>query len=228
MSTVEAWHFLRDDNCLQFAPYTKVEVGQTLVFDGEPVLCEQGYHASLRAIDALRYAPGAIICRARMGGTIVHGDDKLVATERTVLWMADATNTLHECACQFAEEALRGVKVDDPRSHAAIDAKRKWVRGEITDAELAAARDAAWVAAAAAAAARDAAWAAAAAAAAARDVAWVARDAAAAAWDAAWVAAAAAAAAWDVAWVARDAAAAAWDAQNTILERELMKLGGTA
>ena len=117
---------------------------------------------------------------------------------------------LHEFACRCAEYALSFVDNPDPRSIAAIEAKRKWLRGEIKDKELraarAAARDAAW------AAALDAAWDAAGAAAMA--TAWAAaRDAAgaaarAAAWDAAWDAAGAAAraAAWDA------ARAAAWDA----------------
>ena len=74
---------------------------------------------------------------------------------------------LHEFACRCAEHALSFVESHDPRSIAAIVAKRKWLRGEITDAEL----DAAWYAAMDAArdavlaaaqdAARDAAWAAA-------------------------------------------------------------------
>ena len=82
---------------------------------------------------------------------------------------------LHEFACRCAEYALSFVDNPDPRSIAAIEAKRKWLRGEITDMELraamaaardaamAAARDAAWAAAwnATGAAARDAAWAAA-------------------------------------------------------------------
>ena len=54
---------------------------------------------------------------------------------------------LHEFACRCAEYALSFVKNPDPRSIAAIEAKRKWLRGEITDAELYAARDAAWYAA---------------------------------------------------------------------------------
>ena len=62
---------------------------------------------------------------------------------------------LHEFACRCAEYALSFVKSPDPRSIAAIEAKRKWLRGEITDVELYAARVAARVAA------RDAAWAAA-------------------------------------------------------------------
>jgi len=196
VSTVEAWHFLPNDGRLRFPPHEKVEVGVTLKIDGSPILCERGFHASIRAIDALNYAPGTRVCRVRLGGEIIHGDDKLVATERTVLWMADATNTLHECACLFAEEALRVAKVDDPRCHAAIDAKRKWLRGEIDDDAMSAAEAAARLAAesAATSAARLA--------------------ARSAAESAARSAARAAARAWSAAELA----------QNTTLERELMKL----
>lgn len=69
--------------------------------------------------------------------------------------------TLHEFACRCAEEALKLVKNPDPRSVAAIEAKRRWLRGEIGDEELAAAWAAARAAARAATdAARAAAWAA--------------------------------------------------------------------
>ena len=109
---------------------------------------------------------------------------------------------LHEFACRCAEYALSFVEGSDPRSIAAIEAKRKWLRGEITDAELAAACDAAWDAA------HDAAMYAAriAARVAAQDVAWV--IARVIAQDAAWAAAKAAAndAALDTACAARDAA----------------------
>ena len=43
---------------------------------------------------------------------------------------------LHEFACRCAEYALSFVESPDPRSIAAIVAKRKWLRGEITGAEL--------------------------------------------------------------------------------------------
>ena len=49
---------------------------------------------------------------------------------------------LHEFACRCAEYALSFVDNHDPRSIAAIKAKRKWLRGEITDVELCAAWDA--------------------------------------------------------------------------------------
>ena len=93
----------------------------------------------------------------------VSAADKLWAVLREEL--IDAS-VLHEFACRCAEEALKLVDNPDPRSVAAIEAKRKWLRGEIGNDALQAARVAAWAAAwdAASAAAWDAAWAASAAA----------------------------------------------------------------
>ena len=86
--------------------------------------------------------------------------DRLWAVLREEFVPADI---LHEFACRCAEKAMALVRNPDPRSIAAIEAKRKWVRGEITSDELAAAQAAAWAAAQYAAqyAARDAAQAAA-------------------------------------------------------------------
>ena len=96
---------------------------------------------------------------------------------------------LREFACVCAECALTLIDNPDPRSIKAIEVKRAWLRGEATDGELAAARDAAWSAARDA--ARDAA----------SDAATVARAAAWAACDAAW-------AACPAAWTASEAG---WD-----------------
>ena len=216
-----AWHFLRDDQKLKYPPYTLVEVGQKLTVDPPLILCNWGLHASKRAIEALRYAPGPIACRVELSGEILEDDDKVCATERTVLKMIDATNILHEFACWCAEQALlqerEAGREPDPRSWAAVDAKRKWLRGEITDSELAAVWAAAWAAARAATRVAARAAAGAAASAAARTAAWD------TAWDAAKAAAgaAASAAARTAAWTAaRDAAR---DAQNTQLEKMLLE-----
>ena len=87
---------------------------------------------------------------------------------------------LYEFACLVAESLLQAERAEgrepDVRSWAAIEARRSWLRGEIDDTTLAAARAAAWDAARVA--SRDAA-ARAAARAAAGDVAWVATRAAA-------------------------------------------------
>ena len=115
----------------------------------------------------------------------VSNEDKLWAVLREEFIDAPV---LHEYACRCAEYALTFVREPDSRSIAAIEAKRKWLRGEISNDDLTAAWAAAWAACDAAnAAARAAAW---------------------AAWDAAaWAARAAAWDAWDAAvWAARAAA----------------------
>ena len=216
--TLDGWHFaaatLRDGRPLP-------KRGDILTHDGPVVPCESGLHMSVRAIDALTHAPGAMVARVRISGEVVaHGNDKWAASRREMLTdYVDATRVLHEFGCWCATNAMdvceaRGVAVD-PRSRNAVVVKRRWLDGKATAEDLAAARaalrDAAWPAA------RDAAWAAARAAAwaAARDAARAAamdatRDGDAAAWDAAW----------DPAW------AAARDAQNTELERMLSELVG--
>ena len=160
-----AWHFtdgmtLRDGQTLV--------VGKTYHHEGGVKICESGYHASRRLFGALRWAPGTQLSRVECWGDVEEQDDKLVARNRKVLWTIDATMILHEFTCRVAEQILAKVETPDPRSLAAIDAKRKWMRGEITDDQLdaarsaaeSAARSAAWSAAGLAAwyAARSAAW----------------------------------------------------------------------
>lgn len=67
-------------------------------------------------------------------------DDKFFAVLREELIPAPI---LHEFACRCAERALARVDNPDPRSVAAIAAKRAWLKGEITDEQLGAARGAA-------------------------------------------------------------------------------------
>ena len=98
----------------------------------------------------------------------VSNEDKLWAVLREEFIDAPV---LHEYACRCAEYALTFVREPDSRSIAAIEAKRKWLRGEISNDDLTAARaaadaaraaaDAAGTAADAAAWTADAAWAAA-------------------------------------------------------------------
>lgn len=103
---IEAWHFLPDDRRMQFGRRQRVIPGKTYRVRGDPVLCEHGLHASRRAIDALTYAPGNVVCRVRVSGAIIEDTDQLVASARAVLWMADATDTLRAfarwCALEVA------------------------------------------------------------------------------------------------------------------------------
>ena len=165
MKKILAWHFT---DGLKLRDGQKLIEGKTYTFEGTPKLCMRGYHASRKAIDALTYAPGCQISRVELWGKVQEDENKLVAQNCTVLWTADATMILHEFACQCAEVALANIKNPDPRSVAAIETKRRWMRGEATDEELSATHDAAW----------DAAWEVA------QDAAWSAAQSA--AWSAAW------------------------------------------
>lgn len=141
-----AWHFLKERGQLRGGSPAADPAGVER-FEGELRLCKAGLHASISALDALVFAPGAIIRRVECLGDVVSEPDKLVCSERRVLWTADATETLHEFACWCAERALdrqeaAGCRVD-PRSRNAIAVKRAWLRGEATDATLAAASAAA-------------------------------------------------------------------------------------
>jgi len=158
-----AWHFLTEDRRLGNGDGRLVVVGETLESADQPVLCQSGMHASARAMDALIYAPGPVVCRVVLLGDVVFGNDKLVATHRSCIAMDDASDLLHEFSCWCAESALthwekRNKKKADKRSWYAIKTKRQWLSGKASDEELysawaaarAAARAAAWAAARAA------------------------------------------------------------------------------
>jgi hypothetical protein len=232
------WHFLPDDGCLRFGTKEKVKAKHTLILppDTKLIPCEIGFHASKRALDALHYAPGSIICRVTLHGEkIPHGNpiDKYCAHGRTVLQMANAEEVLRifarKCALsvihlwEAPQVVIDYLNTGDEKLRAAAwaaarDAARDAARNAARDAARDATRNAAWAAA----------WYAA------RNAAWdAARNAA---WDAAWDATrnAAWAAAWYAAWYAARAAArdaarnaawdAAWGARNIIFEELLTTL----
>jgi len=164
---VKAWHFvgdrLRDGSQIP-------KDGKTLVYPGQPILCERGLHASLSPFYALQYAPGNTLCLVECGGTVLHSGDKLVCTERTILARMDAEPLLRQFARSQAlavlhlweppQVVLDYLMGDDAAGDAAGDAA--WAAA--WDAARAAAWAAAWDAARAAAgdaagdAARAAAW----------------------------------------------------------------------
>ncbi|MHB1937026.1 MAG: DUF7666 domain-containing protein [Acidobacteriaceae bacterium] len=202
-----AWHFLDDDGLDRNG--NEVEIGQTTSVKGPIVICKHSLHWSERLIDALKYAPGSTLCRVEGWGDVERERDTGCSRHRKVLAKANIAPILHEFACRVAEQALQDAGVKDKRSWAAIETKRRWLAGDASDDELAAAEGAAWLAGDATtkelAAARSAAWMAA----------WESRTAAAEA--AAW-------AVWSARVVRSAAAEVARERQNTLLTQMVMEL----
>ena len=151
--TVFAWHFSSADCKLGNGDGRAIKVGKTLEVDCEPILCRQGLHASVKIIDALKYAPGPYLWRVKLGGTIVTGDDKLVATERTHLWGFDATDMLRKFARLCALDVVHLWDCPDVVKRF-LETGDESLRAAAWDATV----DAAWAAADSAWAAADAAW----------------------------------------------------------------------
>src|ERR1700679_2316067 len=115
--TVRAWHFALD--C----------AGVPVMRDGQPIVagavyevapplrpCLHGLHASELALSALVYAPGLWVSRVELGGEIVRRADRLCATRRRHLWVADARRIIAgwaawcaRCALPLVLEQHRGV-----------------------------------------------------------------------------------------------------------------------
>ena len=190
MKTITGWFFSKEDKLLHGDNRT-IKIGITHRVKGEIIPCQHGLHLSPKILDALKFAPGAIIYKVRGSGTIIpHGNpiDKYACSERTYIARIDATEILKKFARLCALDAIHLWDAPD-----VVISFLKTGKGEF--------RDAAWCAANAA-----------------QDAVNTARNAADTAWYAAntaqYAAQYTADAAWDAANTARNAADAAWYAAN--------------
>ena len=142
--TITAWHFLPANGRLTKGDNRKPVLNRWLHSEGTPKLCHHGLHASVAILDALKYAPGPVLCRVLLKGDIQHGGDKYVARSRKVIAKADVSLALHKFAIACARRALRRGSNPDPRSLAALRVKARWLAGKATDEELADAHAAAY------------------------------------------------------------------------------------
>jgi hypothetical protein len=94
-----AWHFVSDK--LRDGRSIPAD-GVKLKHNGELVMCQTGLHASRVLLDALYYAPGYTVCRVRISGDVIEDTDKLVASERTIVWRVECKELLLEFARQQA------------------------------------------------------------------------------------------------------------------------------
>jgi len=146
------FYFSATDRRLRYGDGREIKIGGTHKVKGSVKLCNHGLHASKRIIDALQYAPGPILHLVTLGGKVVHGDDKSVATERTYVASFDATEVLREFA---RKQALINIKLIKPYCEAEeyeliveyLKSGREDLRAAAESAAWSAARSAAWSAA---------------------------------------------------------------------------------
>lgn len=157
---LHAWHFV-SDTLRDGRPIPPD--GEWLRHEGKIKPCASGLHASIRLIDALQYAPGNTLCRVIVRRDIQHHDnDKIVGSERLILWRYDAEATLRQFARKTALSVAHLWDMPDivrQYLETGDESIRAAARGAARAAACDAACDAAWDAARDA--ARGAAWAAA-------------------------------------------------------------------
>ena len=198
---MKAYYFGTTDKKLRYDGNRLVVVGETHSVDSDKLkLCQYGLHASVRLLDALQYAPSAILYGVELSGKIIEGEDKVCAEHRMYLWEVDCTDILKEFARKQA--AINIEKIKPYCNDEDYELILHWLKTGDESAESAA-RSAAWSAAMSAA----------------RAAAMSAESAARSAESAAWAAESAArSAAWAAARSAESAArSAAWSAAEEML-----------
>ena len=136
------WHFIPENRRLRYGDNRLVVAGETLTAkDASISPCQYGMHASSQAIDALNYAAGPVVSLVRLGNDALNSGDKYVSSERTAIWIYDASRLLREFACDVAETVLlnerKAGREPDARNFAVISIMRRFIRGEASESEWA-------------------------------------------------------------------------------------------
>ena len=155
MKPMNGWHFvgktLRDGTPIP-------RDGVWLKHKGPLKLCKSGLHWSRDPFDALRYAPGPILCQIEARGETLHEGDKSVSRERRIVRRMDATELLRyfarHCALSVIHLYPNGtddavfdyLMTGDENLRAAVWAARDAAGAAAWDAARDAARAASWAA----------------------------------------------------------------------------------
>jgi hypothetical protein len=106
--SVNVWWFCKDDHSLQYEDGRIASIGQTHTVDPEKVeLCKYGLHGSTHVVNALNYGHGDRLFYCRLDGKVIHGIDKVVASQRTYLAGGiDVSYELRTFVKQYARDVV--------------------------------------------------------------------------------------------------------------------------
>ena len=94
---MRAYKFLMDNYKAMYGDF-QYEIGETYIHNGYIELCKAGFHASGEIKDAIRYCSGSHLVEVELGGKIIEGLDKVVASEITILKELDLVKELETLA----------------------------------------------------------------------------------------------------------------------------------
>jgi len=145
------WFGAREESGLVFAgrghePGWRDGEERTVARPEDVAMCGWGYHAADSWLIALPWAPGPIACRVRL--EVAHREDgKLVGARRLLVAHVDASPELRLFAADCAERILHRERAagrePEQASWKAVEAARRYARGEIGATALERAGDAA-------------------------------------------------------------------------------------
>lgn len=131
-----AWYFTGPDRRTLHGGGV-LRTGGVEEFVGELELGHRGLHASVDPIDALIHGHGPIACRVQLSGKHIEGATQSCASQRSVLWLADASSLL-------VERARKALAVDaDVENEAELRQALASAREDVEDA-FDALRDGEW------------------------------------------------------------------------------------
>jgi hypothetical protein len=127
------------------------KLGEWQKLEGTLDICNNGFHASEKPLDAMGYVNCEIMAKVEVRGKSIKQEDKQAWTEMRIVkayeWKKEDSVALSIFAAELCIKNFEKVYPDDKRPREAIEAAKEWLKNPSATAESAArsaARSAAW------------------------------------------------------------------------------------
>jgi len=107
---MKAYYFAPNDNKLRYGDNREIVIGKMHTIKGIPKLCETGLHGSVKALDALKYAPGDMLYIVDITRNLDIGDDKICGQRRKYIIGFNTEKMLREFARKQALINIEKIK----------------------------------------------------------------------------------------------------------------------